>query len=150
MASFATEPPPADPSSKGRRRAGAFIVVFMLFQFALPLSYLAREDASDDRFTWRRFTGANASACETTAWIEQTDGERRSIALESMIPQEWVDYVQSDRHSVVHAFLRQQCRSTDIARVELINHCDDARGTHEYSLHCSGETSAANIRTATR
>jgi hypothetical protein len=150
MASFATEPPPASPSAKSRRRAGAFIAAFMLFQFAVPLSYLGREDASDDRFTWRRFTGPSASACQTSAWIEQTDGRRRDIALQSLIPQEWVDYVQSDRHSVVYAFLRRQCQSTEIARVELVNDCDDARGTHEYSLRCSGEPSAANIRTATR
>lgn len=150
MASLATEPPPPSPSAKSRRRAGAFITAFVLLQFAVPLSYLGRHDASDERFTWRRFMGSSAPACETSAWIEQVDGQRRDLSLESLIAQEWVDYVQHDRHSVVQAFLQRQCQASDAARIDLINHCDDVRGTHEYSLQCSDKPMPASVRTATR
>lgn len=150
MASFATEPPPASPSAKHRRRAAVFIAAFVLFQFAVPLTYLGREDASDERFTWRRFTEASEALCETDAWVERADGERQEIALESMIHQQWVDYVQRDRRAVVEAFLRKQCEATDVQRVELTNRCDDARGTREYSLHCDGHRSDGSTRTATR
>ncbi|KPK17231.1 MAG: hypothetical protein AMJ62_01860 [Myxococcales bacterium SG8_38] len=149
MASFATEPPPASPNAKSRRRAGAFIAAFVLFQFLAPLSYLGREDASDERFTWRRFTRSDEVACETSAWVERADGERRDIALESTIHQQWVDYVQRDRRAVVDAFLQKQCEAPGVLRVELVNHCDDARGTREYSLRCA-EDRSATIRTATR
>jgi hypothetical protein len=150
MASFATEPPPASPSAKHRRRAGVFIAAFVLFQFAVPLTYLGREDASDERFTWRRFTGSSEPVCETHAWVERADGARQDIALESTIHQQWVDYVQRDRRAVVEAFLRKQCEAADARRVELINRCDDARGTHEYSLHCDEQRSGGVIRTARR
>jgi hypothetical protein len=148
MASIATEPPPASPNAKSRRRAGAFIAVFVLFQFAVPLSYLGREDASDERFTWRRFTGPEAPACQTSAWIEGVDGQRQEIVLESTIPKEWVEHLQRDRRSVVDAFLRQKCNEAGVARVELINHCDDTRGTREHGMRCAGSPDA--IRTATR
>lgn len=148
MASIATEPPPASPNAKSRRRAGAFIAAFVLLQFALPLSYLGREDTSDERFTWRRFTGSGAPACETRAWLEGVDGQRQEIVLESIIPKQWVDYVQTDRRAVVEAFLRQQCERTGVARIELINRCGDARGTREHEMRCG--RSAEAIRTATR
>ena len=127
-----------------------FIAVFVLFQFAVPLSYLGREDASDERFTWRRFTASSAPACETSAWLEDVDGQRQDIVLESLIPQEWVDYVQRDRRVVVDAFLRQQCKEDSVQRVELVNHCDDPRGTHEYSLRCGGPRSRTAMKTAKR
>jgi hypothetical protein len=127
-----------------------FIALFVLFQFAVPLSYLGREDASDERFTWRRFTESSAPACETTAWLENIDGQRQDIVLESLIPEEWVDYVKRDRRAVVDAFLRQQCNEGGVQRVELVNRCDDPRGTREYSLRCDGRRSPAVMRTATR
>lgn len=125
-------------------------MAFVLVQFVVPLSYLGRNDASDDRFTWRRFIGSSPPACETSAWVEGVDGQRRDLELGSLVPRQWVDYVQRDRHSVVQAFLRKRCSDAGVARVELVNHCDDARGTHEYSLRCSDAPSPATVRTATR
>lgn len=150
MASFATEPPPASPNSKSRRRAGVFIAAFVLFQFLVPLSYLGREDASDERFTWRRWTGSSAPTCQTNAWLERTDGQREDLALGTQLPGPWVDYVQRDRRAVVYAFLRKQCEGDNVQHVELINECEDARGTHEYSLRCDGNRAPPTMRTAKR
>ena len=60
MASSETEPPPADPSRKARRRSTAFIAAFVVLQFLIPLTYLTREDAADERFTWRSLRAGGA------------------------------------------------------------------------------------------
>jgi hypothetical protein len=150
MASFETEPPPAEPSGKTRRRAGAFIATFVLFQFLIPLSYLGREDTADERFTWRSFTGAEPRVCETSASLERVSGERESIVLETSIHPDWLEYVGQNRRAVVNAFLRKQCEDRGVLEVELVNRCDDARGVHAYSLRCGGERPHETVRTATR
>jgi hypothetical protein len=127
-----------------------FIAAFVLMQFLIPLTYLAREDASDERFTWRSLNAPVAPSCETSASLERFDGQREDIPLQKLIHQDWVDYVQRDRRAVVDAFLRKQCDAQDVLQVELINRCDDERGTHEYNLRCGGERSHATARTATR
>lgn len=150
MRSVETEPPPPHPSPKGRRRSGAFIGAFILLQFLIPLTYLAREDPSDDRFTWRILSGPSAPACETSATLERLDGHREELALEKLIHRDWVDYVGRNRRVVVEAFLRRQCEAEGVLEVELINRCDDDRGVREYRLRCGGERSHETKRTAAR
>jgi len=150
MASVETEPPPAQPSGKARRRSSAFIAAFVLLQFLIPLSYLTREDAADERFTWRTFTGSEAPSCETSAMLERAGGQREAISLEKLIHRDWVDYVGRNRRSVVNAFLQKQCETEGVLQVELVNHCEDDRGIREYSLRCGGERPHETVRTAAR
>jgi hypothetical protein len=150
MASSETEPPPAHPSPKARRRTGALIAAFVGLQFLIPLTYLTREDAGDERFTWRSLHAPTARSCETSASLERFDGQRETIELKTLIHQDWVDYVGQGRRTVVDAFLRKQCEADDVLEVELINRCDDERGISEYSLRCGGERSHQTVRTATR
>jgi hypothetical protein len=150
MASSETEPPPAHPSAKARRWSGSFIAGFVLLQFLVPLTYLAREDAGDERFTWRSFTPPSAPSCETSASLERFDGRHEAISLGTLIHQDWVDYVGQGRRAVVHAFLRKQCEAEDVLQVELVNRCDDDRSTHAYNLRCGGERPHETVRTAAR
>jgi len=150
MASFETEPPPAEPSGKARQRAGAFIAAFVVLQFLIPLSYLGRQDSADERFTWRSFTGTEPPACDTSASLERVSGEREPIALESSIHPDWLEYVGQNRRAVVNAFLQKQCEDRGVLEVELVNRCDDARGIHAYSLRCGGGRPHESVRTATR
>ncbi len=150
MASSETEPPPAQPSAKARRRSSVFIAAFVLLQFLIPLSYLSRDDAADERFTWRSLNAAAAPSCETSASLERFDGERKAVSLHKLIHQDWVDYVGQGRRAVVDAFLKKQCEVEGVLKVELVNRCDDDRGTHEYSLRCGGERSHETVRTAAR
>jgi hypothetical protein len=121
-----------------------------LLQFLIPLTYLTREDVSDERFTWRSLTVSEAPSCETSGSLERFDGQREDIPLKKLIHQDWVDYMQRDRRAVVDAFLRKQCEGDDVLQVELVNRCDDGRGTRAYNLRCGGERSHATARTATR
>lgn len=150
MASSETEPPPAPPSPKARRRTAAFIVAFVGLQFLIPLTYLTREDSGDERFTWRSLDTPSTPSCDTSASLERFDGQRESVSLEKLIHQDWVDYVGQGRRAVVDAFLRKQCEADDVLQVELINRCSDERGVHEYSLRCGGERAHETVRTATR
>ena len=123
MASTQTEPPPPLPSGKNRTRSLVFISVFVGLQFVVPLTYLVRDDASDERFTWRSLTPPEAPECEANAAIERPNGEREPVVLETALHEDWVDYVRLGRRSVVNAFLEQRCADEDIARVELITRC---------------------------
>lgn len=150
MASFETEPPPAHPSDQARRRSGIFIAVFVALQFLVPLTYLVRDDGSDERFTWRSFGTPPTQACDTRASLRLYGGERHHIPVEQLIHEDWVRYVQQGRLAVVDAFLLKQCEANDVEQVDLVNRCDDERATRSYSLRCGGEHAHETTRTAAR
>jgi hypothetical protein len=150
MAPFETEPPPTHPTGKRRRRSSFFIAVFVAAQFLIPLSYLVRDDASDDRFTWRTFAPPPTADCETRASIQLYGGELHQIPVEELLHQDWVRYVQQGRRAVVDAFLLKQCEADAVEKVELVNRCDDERGTRSFSLRCGGERALETTRTAAR
>ena len=150
MASFETDPPPAHPDTKTRRWSAWFIAAFVLLQFFVPLSYLAREDSSDDRFTWRSFTSSEAPRCETRATVERPDGQREEIDVEKSIHPDWVGYVRRGRRSVVDAFLQRQCNAGDVLQVELVNDCDDGADAQAFALRCGSGRAHETVRTAAR
>ena len=150
MASSETEPPPAHPSAKARRKTSVLIAAFVALQFLIPLTYLTRDDAADERFTWRSLDLPTARSCETSASLERFDGEREAISVQSLIHQDWVDYVAQGRRVVVDAFLRKQCEGEGVMQVELVNHCDGERDSRAYSLRCGGERAHETVRTAAR
>lgn len=149
MASSETEPPPAQPNADARRRSALFIGAFVLLQFVLPLSYLAREDSSDQRFTWRGFIEADAPLCETRVSLERPDGQREDIQLDKTVHPDWAEYLRQGRRAVVDAFMQKQCESGEVLQVELVNDCD-ALGTHEYRLRCGSGRAHQTVRTAAR
>ena len=116
----------------------------------MPLTYLVREDASDDRFTWRSFTAPDVPACKTSASAKPFGEEPEDLALTTLIHEEWMRYVQLGRRSVVDAVLLKQCENEGIEQVELVSRCDDERGTRSYSLRCGGERAHETARTAAR
>ena len=150
MAPFETEPPPAHPTGKRRRRSSTFIAAFVVAQFLIPLSYLAREDVSDDRFTWRSFATAPSESCETRASLQLYGGERQQVPVQELVHEEWLRYVQQGRRTVVDALLSKQCEADGVEKVDLVNHCDDERGTTTFSLRCGSERAQETTRTAAR
>jgi hypothetical protein len=150
MVSSETEPPPAGPSGKARRRSTAFIAAFVLLQFLIPLTYLAREDAADERFTWRSLSEAAAPRCETSASLERDDGTREAILVEKLIHRDWMTYLAQGRRAVIDALLQKQCEADGVLSVELVNRCADERDVHEFTLRCGGERAHETVRTAAR
>jgi len=127
-----------------------FIAAFVALQFLVPLTYLVREDGTDDRFTWRSFASEPASECETRATLQHYDGKRTEVPVRRLIHQDWVRYVQQGRRVVVDAFLLKQCEADDVEQVDLVNQCADDRGMRSYSLRCGGERAHETTRTAAR
>ena len=150
MASSATEPPPAGPAGKSRKRCAAFIAAFVAFQFLVPLTYLLREDASDERFTWRSLSAEEPGACLTSLSLRQADGSQEAVALEETLHPDWADYVAQGRRTVVDAVLHMQCEKVGVAEVELVNDCDDERGARGYQLRCDEAQTRETMRTAER
>ncbi len=150
MAASETEPPPPEPSSKSRRRSGAFIAVFVALQFSLPLTDLVRDDASDERFTWRRLSATEAPRCETRASLQRFDGRKEPLVLRTMLHEDWLHYVQEGRRAVVDAFMLKQCEADGVERVELVNECKGEPSPRTYSLRCGGERAHETTRTAAR
>jgi hypothetical protein len=150
MASSETEPPPAHPNAKARRQTSVLIAAFVALQFLIPLTYLTREDAADERFTWRSLSPPATPSCETSASLERFDGEREAISVQKLIHQDWVDYVAQGRRVVVDAFLRKQCEAEGVMQVELVSHCDGERDARAYNLRCGGERAHETVRTAAR
>ncbi len=150
MASSATEPPPAGPTGKSRKRSAAFIAAFVAFQFLVPLTYLLREDASDQRFTWRSLSGEETGACLTRMSLRQADGSRERVALEETLHPDWTGYLAQGRRSVVDAVLRKQCERAGVAEAEIIKQCDDERVARSYRLRCDEAQTRETLRTAVR
>jgi hypothetical protein len=150
MASSETEPPPPQPSPKARRRSAAFIAVFLAFQFLVPLTYLVREDNSDERFTWRTLSEPAPPRCETRASLSRFDGVVEPLPLSALLHEDWLRYVQQGRRAVVDAFMLKQCEAEGVERVELVNECKDEPSRRSYSLRCGGERAHETTRTAAR
>ena len=150
MASLQTEPPPPHPTGKTRQRSALFIAVFVALQFLIPLTYLVREDASDERFTWRSLAEPNPVRCESHAELIRADGARENVPLEALVHEDWVRYVQRGRQTVVDALLVEQCEAAGVERVELVNRCEGESGTRRYSRPCRGEPARAARRAAAR
>lgn len=150
MSSVETEPPPPPPSPTLRRRTGLFIAGFVALQFLVPLTYLLRDDPTDDRFTWRQEGSALAPSCETRATMATVDGEDTLLAPEDLLHEAWVDHLRRDRGAVITAFLRKQCEVDGALEVTLTNACDDAEGVREYRLRCGADRAHVSLRTASR
>lgn len=150
MASSQTEPPPPLPSKKSRRNSSIFITAFVGLQFLVPLTYLAREDASDERFTWRSLSTPQPPACEAHATLRRFDGAEETRPLESLLHDDWVGYVHRGRRAVLDAFLLRQCESEGVIEVELVTECDERR--RAFSLRCGAERphETTTTRTASR
>ena len=150
MAASETEPPPPQPSPKARRRSAAFIAAFVAIQFLVPLTYLLREDASDERFTWRTFSEPASPRCETRASLSHFDGVVEPLPLGALLHEDWLRYVQLGRRAVVDAFMLKQCEAEGVELVELVNECKDEPSRRSYSLRCGGERAHETTRTAAR
>jgi hypothetical protein len=91
-----------------------------------------------------------ATLCDTRVTAERTDGTRVPLLLDELLHSAWIEYLHRDRRAVVEAFLQKQCDDQGVLEVELVNRCDDHRGTHAYTLRCGGERAHQTERTAAR
>jgi hypothetical protein len=134
----ATEPGEDGPTSR-RPLVRAFVVVVVLLQLLVPLTYYLRDDPFDERFAWRMFSGVRLQECEASAYETDAVNERR-VNLYRVIPPGWVANLQRDRQPVIERYLEHRCGIAGVVSVRVVNQCQGVDGTtlppREYALDC--------------
>jgi hypothetical protein len=120
--------PPAGPA---RVIISVFIISWLLWQLAVPLSYYLGGDPEEERFTWRMFSGVwllhkNCSV-SVTEFRSQPGGGTRPVGqinLNRTLHREWVYQLTKNRRSVVEKFLRTRCQGDpSLAALEFVRAC---------------------------
>jgi hypothetical protein len=139
-------PVPADATVSDRRgRVRAFIVVAVLAQLLIPLTYYLRDDPYDERFAWRMFSGVRLQECELGVFETRGAGEQ-TVNPYQVVPAGWVEGLKRNRRRVVERYLTLRCEREGTTHVRVENRCVEVDGTPlppiEVARDCaSGETS---------
>lgn len=147
-ASAPTDPPtsaqPTTPQPTASPAVRAFIVVAVLLQLVVPLTYYLRDDPYDERFAWRMFSGIRLLSCTTTA-RETYAGRERTVSLYRVVSPGWVANIERNRRAVIDRYLEHRCALEQVRDVRLTNRCRDVDGEDlppiEYARDCTtGDT----------
>ena len=129
----------ADGPTSRRPGVRVFVVVVVLLQLLVPLTYYLRDDPFDERFAWRMFSGVRLQECEASAFETDAVNERR-VNLYRVIPPGWVANLQRDRQPVIERYLAHRCGIAGVVSVRVVNQCQGVDGTtlppREYALDC--------------
>jgi hypothetical protein len=136
--------PPASPPPRNRALCNVFIVLFVLFQFAMPLRYYLLGGGTDERFSWRMFSTVRMQDCEVRVHdIVVADGQPRprKVELRTLLHGAWVNVLERYRPSAVDKFLRRRCEQPGVTAARYRRDCQDTDGgrrpTLEVELACS-------------
>jgi len=151
---FPRETLSSPPPGRVRLFVSFFIVAYLLFQLALPLSYYVRDNKLDERFAWRMFSafGHARKAC----WIdvrpfptspEQTHASDQKIFRATL--DNWGPVLRRIPKAVADKLLRTQCKiSPWMDEILLVRKCPQDWGPERLSgylrLNCkTGERSGS-------
>jgi hypothetical protein len=123
----------------------AFIVVAVLAQLLIPLTYYLRDDPYDERFAWRMFSGVRLQECELGVFETRGAGEQSREPLPGGA-RRLVEGLKRNRRRVVERYLTLRCEREGTTLVRVENRCVEVDGTPlppiEVERDCaSGETS---------
>ncbi len=119
----------AAPSSLGGRRASnAFILLFLLYQVAMPLRYYLGGRGDDERFSWRMFSTVRMHRCDVRLYQVEA-GQRRPVDLTRAVQVAWIGMLERNRPQVVRALMRRRCREPDTNAVRFERRCTNTDGT---------------------
>ena len=108
------------PQGWKRQVIGAGIVLFLISQIAIPLSYYLDDEPTSERFAWRMFSSVDLSTWETRlfATFEQ-DGElvEREIPLQNYLQETYVKAIQKAQLDLVEPLMQQLCRQPGVRKV---------------------------------
>lgn len=111
------------------RRAGVrlFIVVAVLAQLLIPLTYYLRDDPYDERFAWRMFSGVRMQECEGSV-LERHGETELAVNPYEVVPAGWVTSLERNRRSVVERYLELRCEDEGMTSVRFENRCREVDG----------------------
>jgi hypothetical protein len=126
------------PSRRARATISVFIVLWLAWQVAVPLSYYAGDNVDDERFSWRMFSGVWLLQKSCTASVSEVRSQSgaalpdiRAISLERTLHSTWVNQLKKkNRPLVVEKVLRSRCESdASVTEVHYTRACSSAEDT---------------------
>ena len=154
LRSFARETLASPPPGRVRLFVSFFIVVYLLWQLALPFSYYVGDDKLDERFAWRMFSafGHARKACQIDVRPFPTSPEQRHPADQKIFLatlDNWGSLLRRNPKPVADKLLRTQCeKSPWMNEILLVRKCPQDWGPKRLSgylrLNCkTGERSGS-------
>ena len=113
---------PSVPLPRGwtRRLIGAGILLFLISQIAIPLSYYFGDEPTSERFAWRMFSSIDLSTWDAHvfATMEQNGAmAQQEIPLEVYLQESFVKAVQKAQLDIIEAFMRRLCQQPGVREV---------------------------------
>lgn len=136
--------------SRSTRYAQVFVLAFVAFQIAMPLSYYLGEQREDERFAWRMFSVVRMTPCRGAAFEVDQQGKRQAINLTGAVHVAWIALLQRNRHRVVERFMARRCDQEPTPReVRYQNVCQESQlvtATHDFWRVCKTSETGYEVR----
>ena len=132
-----TETIASPPPGRVRAIISVFIVVYFVWQLALPITYYLGDDVNDERFSWRMFSAiwhfhhtCTVSVMEIESVLVPGPGNTplvRQLDLDRTVHQAWITLLNRNQPLVVEKFLQTRCQSDQrVAEVQYSRRCPEA------------------------
>jgi len=106
------------PPGGGRALVSVFIVLYLFWQVAVPLSYYVGGDVDEERFAWRMISGVwlihktcalSVAESVAAAGAGGVSSESRQLNLERTVHASLILQLRRNQRPVVEKFLRTRC-----------------------------------------
>ena len=108
------------PSAVKRKLIALGIVVFLLSQILIPMSYYFGSEPTSERFSWRMFSSIDLSTWDThvIAMVEQ-NGKlvEQEVPIHASLQETYVKSVQRAQFDIVEAYLRKLTEQDSVREV---------------------------------
>jgi hypothetical protein len=135
------------PTGRTRTLVNVFIVCFLVFQVAVPLTYYLGRRTTDERFSWRMFSSVILQICTVSAFESGSlSGERafHKVNLWPDLHPGWIRLLERYPPQLVAAVLRWRCERTNAKAVHLMRQCQNPGGAalppDRISIDCASGT----------
>jgi hypothetical protein len=108
------------PTSAARKMIAVGIVLFLLSQILLPLSYYFRNEPTSERFSWRMFSSIDLSTWDTKVivLVEQSGKlMEREVPMHAVLQETYVKTVQRAQFDIVEPYMRTLAEQEGVREV---------------------------------
>ena len=122
------------PPGRVRFLVSFFIVAYLLWQLALPLSYYFRDDKFDERYAWRMFSafGLTQRACWADLVLDQISNDQVQASNKKFLSmlENWRYLLQRNPNVIADKFLRTHCEKSPWANeITVVRMCPQDDGS---------------------
>lgn len=108
------------PTSSARKLIAVGIVLFLLSQILIPMSYYLRNEPTSERFAWRMFSSIDLSTWDTKviALVEQNGKLMElEVPIHASLQETYVKTVQRAQFDIVEPFMRNLTEQNGVREV---------------------------------